>query len=45
MVVNGGSQRWPPLDQHRTTARPPVNHRSTVVDRQSTGGSWSGLGP
>ncbi|GKE85392.1 hypothetical protein Tco_1559134, partial [Tanacetum coccineum] len=36
MVNDGG----PPLDHHRTTAGPPVNHRSTVVDRQLTG--WSG---
>ncbi|GJV35152.1 hypothetical protein Tco_1407629 [Tanacetum coccineum] len=34
-VVNGGSQRWP------TTVNgggPPVNHRSIVVNGQSTGG-------
>ncbi|GJS04046.1 hypothetical protein Tco_0320554 [Tanacetum coccineum] len=45
--VNGGSQQWPtPVN----TAGPPVDgggppsdHRSTVVDRQSTAGSWSGL--
>ncbi|GKG38485.1 hypothetical protein Tco_0460197, partial [Tanacetum coccineum] len=40
--VNGGSQRWP------TTINgdgQPSDHQSTVVDRQSTGRSWSGLGP
>ncbi|GKE06502.1 hypothetical protein Tco_1398520 [Tanacetum coccineum] len=45
-VVNGG-QWWPttvngsgpPSDHRLTTAGPPVNQRSTVVDRQSTAGS------
>ncbi|GKF82673.1 hypothetical protein Tco_0244329, partial [Tanacetum coccineum] len=41
--ANGGGQRRsiggePPL----TTAGPSVNHRSTVVDRQSVGGSRAG---
>ncbi|GKG53097.1 hypothetical protein Tco_0552365, partial [Tanacetum coccineum] len=35
--VNGGR---PPL----TTVGPSLDHRSTVVDRQSTGGSWAGSG-
>ncbi|GJT37344.1 putative ribonuclease H-like domain-containing protein [Tanacetum coccineum] len=46
-AVNDG-QRWrtigpPPLDHRWTTARPPINHRSTVVDRQSRRvNSWAG---
>ncbi|GKG55946.1 hypothetical protein Tco_0574840, partial [Tanacetum coccineum] len=32
-------------DHRRTTTGPLVNHRSTVADRQSTGGSWAGSGP
>ncbi|GJT35209.1 zf-CCHC domain-containing protein [Tanacetum coccineum] len=44
--------RWTTGQRRRTTVGPPVNHRSTVVDRQSTarsgrvvGQSGSGLGP
>ncbi|GKB74356.1 hypothetical protein Tco_0935768 [Tanacetum coccineum] len=44
-TVNGGQRRSTAADHRRTTAGPPVNHQSTVVDRQSTGGSWLGLGP
>ncbi|GJR46544.1 putative reverse transcriptase domain-containing protein [Tanacetum coccineum] len=49
--VNGGQRRSTTTDHRRTTAGPPVNHRSTVVDRQSTGGvrlgqvkEWAGSG-
>ncbi|GJX81150.1 hypothetical protein Tco_0329299 [Tanacetum coccineum] len=47
-TVNSGG---PPSDhrrttgqRRRTTARPPVNHQSTVVDRQSTTGSGRVVG-
>ncbi|GJU42458.1 hypothetical protein Tco_1195415 [Tanacetum coccineum] len=51
--VNGGGQRWRPMVNGGrpplTTSGPPDNHRSTVVDCQSTGGhgpgqvgSWAG---
>ncbi|GJS32252.1 hypothetical protein Tco_0963316 [Tanacetum coccineum] len=39
-VVNNGSQRWPTTVN---TVGPQPDHRSTVVDRQSTSGSWSGM--
>ncbi|GKB49531.1 hypothetical protein Tco_0900284 [Tanacetum coccineum] len=45
-TVNGGGERWSPTvngggQWWQTT----VDHRrSTVVDRQSTGGSWTGSG-
>ncbi|GJT55285.1 reverse transcriptase domain-containing protein [Tanacetum coccineum] len=41
--VNGGGQRRSAVADHRlTTVGPPVNHQSTVVDRQSRSGFVSG---
>ncbi|GJV58535.1 hypothetical protein Tco_1459540 [Tanacetum coccineum] len=40
--VNGGCQRWPAMVNG---GGPSPNHRSTVVDSQSTGGVRSGNGP
>ncbi|GKF55060.1 hypothetical protein Tco_0165400, partial [Tanacetum coccineum] len=43
--VNGGSQRRSTgADHRRTTAEPPLDHRSTVVVSQSTGGPGQVLG-
>ncbi|GKF46482.1 hypothetical protein Tco_0136284, partial [Tanacetum coccineum] len=59
-MVNGGGQWWRSMvattvnggGHRRTTGQPPSDHRSTVVDRQSTAGSgrvmgwvWSGREP
>ncbi|GKD28715.1 hypothetical protein Tco_1239493, partial [Tanacetum coccineum] len=48
-AVKGGQRRStaayhhrPPSDHRSTTAGPPVNHRLTAVDRQSTVGSNGG---
>ncbi|GKE94466.1 hypothetical protein Tco_1579321, partial [Tanacetum coccineum] len=46
VAVNGGEPSLtggqPPPDNWSTTAEPPVNHQSTVVDLQSTAGSGPG---
>ncbi|GKF16802.1 hypothetical protein Tco_0061720, partial [Tanacetum coccineum] len=45
-AINGGSdgqRRRTTVDHRGTTAGPPVNHQSTIVDRQSTAGQQPGL--